>query len=108
MASYGVLVDLDRCTGCLACEAACKVVHDLPPGVSYLKVIRNKPEEVDGKLVMDHIPMPVALEKCKGCVEREQIPLCAKVCMTKAMVVGELEKVEKLAQVKRAVLFSGA
>jgi Fe-S-cluster-containing dehydrogenase component len=106
MAGYGLLVNLDRCTGCMACEAACKSVHNLPAGVSWLHVIRNRPEEVDGKLVMDHIPMPRSLKKCEECVSKETPPLCAKVCMGKALRVDKVEQLLSITKKRRSVLFS--
>ena len=107
MAGYGLLVNLDRCTGCMACEAACKVANKLPPGVSWLHVIRNNPEEVDGRLVMDHIPMPRSLKKCEECLDREgSPPLCAKVCMGKALIVDKVEGLVKVSQKRRSVLFT--
>lgn len=107
MTEYGLLVKLNRCTGCMACEAACKVVNNLPPGVSWLHVIRNRPEEVDGRLVMDHIPMPRSLQKCKECLHREgSTPLCAKVCMGNALMVDRVEKLVTISQKSRTVLFT--
>ena len=63
MATIAMIVDLDRCVGCFACQAACKVINSLPEEVNWLKVMpkEQKPDEVDGKLVMDRFPVPVSL-----------------------------------------------
>lgn len=110
MATIAMLIDLDRCVGCFACQNACKVVNQLLPGVQWLKVTPReaKPEEVDGKLVMDRFPVPVSLEKCGQCPDRtkDKQPLCATVCMGKAVYVGDPETAVQLAKKKRAVLFT--
>lgn len=110
MAKIAMVIDLDRCVGCFACQNACKMVNDLPPGVNWLKITPKKrqPEEVDGKLVMDRFPVPVSLDKCQECPDRTngQQPLCAKVCMGDALWVGEPGKALKVAEKNRAVLYT--
>jgi Fe-S-cluster-containing dehydrogenase component len=111
MAKIALVVDLDRCVGCFACQSACKVVNNLPDGVIWLRVTpkENKPEEVDGKLVMDRFPVPISLDKCDVCPDRGNghQPLCASVCMGKALWVGDPEKALLSAKNKRAVVFTG-
>ena len=110
MAKIAMIIDLDRCVGCFACQAACKVVNDLPDGVNWLKVVPkgHQPEEVDGKLVMDRFPVPVSLDKCGVCPDRVNgnQPLCATVCMGKALWVGDPEKALRMAAGKRAVVYT--
>lgn len=110
MAKIAMIIDLDRCVGCFACQAACKVVNDLPDGVNWLKVVPkgHQPEEVDGKLVMDRFPVPVSLDKCGVCPDRVNgnQPLCATVCMGKALWVGDPEKALRMAADKRAVVYT--
>ncbi len=109
MATIAMLIDLDRCVGCFACQNACKLVNRLPPGVQWLKVTPRecKPEEVDGRLVMDRFPVPVSLDKCAACPDRTETkqPLCSTVCMGRAVYVGDPAKALRLAEKKRAVLF---
>ena len=45
-----LLVDIDLCYGCLACEVACKQEHDLPVGPCWISVQKIGPQKVDGKL----------------------------------------------------------
>ena len=35
MAQKTLVIDLDRCIGCHACEVACKVENNVPMGVYY-------------------------------------------------------------------------
>lgn len=110
MAKIAMFIDLDRCVGCFACQNACKVVNNLPDGVQWLKVMPKelKPEEVDGKLVMDRFPVPVSLQKCLECPDRTNghQPLCASVCMGKALWVGDPSQAMEQAKNKRAVVFT--
>lgn len=111
MAEIAMFVDLDRCVGCFACQNACKLVNNLPEGVIWLRVTpkENKPEEVNGKLYMDRFPVPVTLENCINCPDRHNgnQPLCASVCMGKALWIGNPEQALQMAKTKRAVVFTG-
>jgi Fe-S-cluster-containing dehydrogenase component len=110
MSKIAMFVDLDRCVGCFACQNACKMVNNLPDGVVWLRVTpkEHKPEVVDGELVMDRFPVPISLDKCAVCPDRENgnQPLCASVCMGKALWVGDAEKAFKLASKARAVVYT--
>lgn len=110
MATIAMIIDLDRCVGCFACQNACKLVNNLPDGVVWLRVTpkEHKPEEVDGKLYMDRFPVPVTLESCMKCPDRTNghQPLCASVCMGKALWIGDPDKALELAKEKRAVVYT--
>lgn len=110
MAEISLAVDLDSCTGCFACQNACKMVNDLDVDVKWLRVTPDscKPEEVNGKLYMDRFPVPVSLDACKACPDRVggAVPLCAKVCMGKALFVGDPEQAAHWAAGKRTVVFA--
>ncbi len=71
-----LLTDLDLCTGCFACESACKQEHGLPRGVKWMKVVQAGPKPVDGKLVMDFVP-----SHCHHCSN----PPCQKACPVEAI-----------------------
>ncbi|MEW6927720.1 4Fe-4S binding protein, partial [Trueperella pyogenes] len=38
-ANYGFFFDQELCTGCKACQIACKDKHDLPIGVNWRRVV---------------------------------------------------------------------
>ena len=78
--AYSMLVDLDRCIGCYACEVACKQEHDIPVGPRWIRVVQNGPREVAGGLQLDYYP-----QMCKHC----EYPDCAEVCAEEAIVRGE-------------------
>jgi len=93
----GVLVDLDYCVGCYACQSACQDYYQLPVTETYMRVINNKPDIVDGEAQMFMAPFPYRLDKCAYCLEQEGEAPCGKICIGKALHVDEIEKLEKLA-----------
>jgi Fe-S-cluster-containing dehydrogenase component len=103
-------VDLDFCCGCYACQNACKMVNGLEDGVKWLRVMPDycQPEEVRGELYMDRFPVPVTLKACADCPDRAKgdRPLCAKVCMGRALIVDDFEVVQKWAEGRRTVTYT--
>jgi Fe-S-cluster-containing dehydrogenase component len=70
-ARYGMVIDLDRCTGCGACMVACAVEHNVPPaessatprtGITWLRVygMDNGPED-SGR---DTAYIPMLCQQC--------------------------------------------
>jgi Fe-S-cluster-containing dehydrogenase component len=84
-ARYGMVVDLDRCTGCGACAVACAVENNVPPaaeraternGIAWMRV-----ERVTGPAGGGAVYVPVM---CQQCGERTP---CASVCPQNAVEV---------------------
>ena len=75
--SQGIVVDLDRCVGCYACELACKQENALPEGASWIHVVGFGPMRLDGKMCMDFY-LDIA-EECGFCGE------CISICPTQAI-----------------------
>lgn len=82
---YGMLIDLNRCTGCNACIIACKQENDLPPrldavpgstGFSYIRVEVVGPEGEYPDLSQYYLPVP-----CMHCAN----PACLEICPTEAI-----------------------
>jgi molybdopterin-containing oxidoreductase family iron-sulfur binding subunit len=82
-ARYGMLVDLDRCTGCGACVVACAVENNVPPaaeaatprtGIAWLRIERL---EAPGGREAAFLPM-----LCQHCGGRTP---CAAVCPQNAV-----------------------
>jgi dimethyl sulfoxide reductase iron-sulfur subunit len=70
MARYGMVIDLDKCTGCRACVEACKVENNTPTANFWMYVFRLE----EGEFPKTHVwfmPRP-----CQHC---DNAP-CAKVC----------------------------
>lgn len=89
MPKWGMVIDLDRCTGCQACVVACKAENNIPfsdPGqaalgrtISWIEVLIT----VDGeypRIKMRFIPRP-----CMQC----ENPPCTKVCPVSATYKNE-------------------
>lgn len=90
--SYAFFIDTTRCTGCRACQVACKQWHDLPaeattnrgtfqnpPDLSFAtyKLVRMKEAEIDGRLKWLFLP-----EQCRHCIE----PPCVDTAMDESAI----------------------
>ena len=82
---YGMLIDLNRCTGCNACIVACKQENDLPPrlndlqgakGFSFIRVECHGPEGEYPDLSMYYLP-----KLCMHCAD----PPCVEACSAEAI-----------------------
>ena len=70
-----LVIDLDRCIGCFACEMACKQENNVPLGVHYNKVLSIGPM---GKFPdLKQYFLPTVCQHCKDAP-------CVKVCPTGA------------------------
>lgn len=68
-----LLIDIDSCVRCYACEIACRQEHDLTfeTASCWCKVKTVGPKRVNGKLHMDFVPL-----FCFHCDD----PVCAALC----------------------------
>lgn len=85
MTRYAICTDLNRCIGCLACTAACKVVNEVPIGNYWTRILRIGPTpKYEGAQVPDvqmyYLPM--------GCQHCDN-PECVNVCPTGASMKTE-------------------
>jgi len=71
---YGMVIDLRKCLGCMACTIACKVENHTRPGIFWTRV---KDEEVGKYPTVKRIFLPIL---CMHCQE----PPCVKVCPNEA------------------------
>ena len=70
MAKYGMVIDLDRCTGCRGCMEACKVENNTPEASFCMYVFRFEEGEYPNTHI-SFLPRP-----CMHCDN----PPCVKVC----------------------------
>ncbi|NPV70018.1 MAG: 4Fe-4S binding protein [Firmicutes bacterium] len=74
-----LVIDLDRCWGCHACEVACKREHGLPPGAAAIRVERIGPRRIGGRLRTAYVPC-----LCQHCED----PVCSAACPFEAFEKG--------------------
>ena len=81
---FGFYFDQTRCTGCKACQIACKDKHDLPVGVNWRRVAEYSGgdwmKQADGSYTQNTFAYYVSMA-CNHCEDA----VCQKVCPTTAM-----------------------
>lgn len=87
----GMLVRVDACLGCQACQVACREKNNFPYDELWMEMIRRKPQKVSDQLRKYHVGAP-QLDKCTLCHGKDHTPLCVDVCPTKCITVAPLEK----------------
>jgi len=81
-----IIVDLDRCVGCYACEIACRKENNLPEGEAWIRVNEIGPQIVDGRLARDFvISIAQNCTFCEGRLKKGLEPACVSSCPTKAL-----------------------
>lgn len=99
---YGLMIDYEYCSGCHACEVACKKEHDLPKGDFGIKLVTQGPFQTsDGVWEFDNIPIPTHLcDLCAARTAEGKLPSCVHHCQAGVMVYGPVE--ELAAKAKKA------
>lgn len=100
-----LLHDLDDCTGCFGCEAACRETWRYPYDKDWMRVIRRTPFVVDGKLRTYHVVAPV-LDKCAACYAKDPDPLCVTGCPGQALRIGPLAEIVKEAEDRHCNIYT--
>jgi len=79
-----LLVDLDRCIGCHACEVGCQQWHDAPRDKKRLRVHVIGPHKKGGKLMT--VYFPEATNFCDFCASNKDGSLfCVDICPVQAL-----------------------
>lgn len=85
----GFYVDIARCTGCKACQVACKDKSNLPIGVRWRRVFQYEGgewvQQQDGQMVPSSVYAYFVSSACAHC----ESPICAEVCPSKAITKRE-------------------
>jgi anaerobic dimethyl sulfoxide reductase subunit B (iron-sulfur subunit) len=78
-------VDISKCTGCKACQIACKDKNNLPIGIRWRRVFQYEGgdwvQAADGSWLPSSVYAYFVSSACAHC----QDPICMKVCPTKAI-----------------------
>lgn len=97
MATYGLMIDNEYCTGCHTCEIACRNELELPMGQWGIKLLELGPwKKLDGRWETKFVPVPTTY--CDLCSERVSsggIPSCALHCLANVIEYGTLEELAK-------------
>ena len=97
---YGLFIDYQYCSGCHACEVACKTEHNFPRGDFGIKLLQDGPRQSsDGIWEFDYIPVPTHL--CDLCARRTsmgKLPSCVHHCQAGVMVYGPVEELAEKAK----------
>jgi Fe-S-cluster-containing dehydrogenase component len=104
-----LLVDYKYCTGCHACEVACKKELDLEKGQFGIHVFQEGPWPLaDGKWEYKYVPMTTSL--CDMCANRVSVgkpPTCVHHCPARIIFYGEVDElVTLLAEKPGAILLT--
>jgi anaerobic dimethyl sulfoxide reductase subunit B len=80
---YGFYLDTSACTGCKACQIACKDKNNLPVGVLWRRVVEIQGGEWlrRGPAWLGNIFAYFLSSACMHC----ELPICAEVCPTRAI-----------------------
>jgi anaerobic dimethyl sulfoxide reductase subunit B (iron-sulfur subunit) len=84
----GFYVDIEKCTGCQACQVACKDKNDLPTGIRWRRVFQYEGGQwvsEDGTMVPSSVyayPVSAACMHCENAI-------CTQVCPSGAMTKRE-------------------
>lgn len=100
-----MLHDLDNCTGCFGCEAACRETNRYSYDEDWMRTERRVPFLVDGKLRQYHLVAPV-LDKCSECYAKDPNPLCVSGCSAGALFIGSLEEMVEKAKDRHCNIFT--
>ena len=86
-AQYTFLLDARFCSGCKACQAACKDKNDLPPGVLWRRVmeVSGGTWQQDGAAWNNSVFAYNLSIACNHCIH----PKCVGICPTHALYVRE-------------------
>lgn len=77
-------VDINKCTGCKACQIACKDRSNLPVGVSWRRVFQYEGGEwidQNGQMVPSNVYAYSVSSACAHCEK----PICMEVCPTSSI-----------------------
>ena len=79
-----LLVDLNKCIGCYACEVGCQQWHQAPRDKKRMRVHVLGPHKQGGKLITEYFPE--ATQFCDFCASNPDRSLfCVDICPVRAL-----------------------
>lgn len=107
MASKALLVDYQWCSGCHACEIACRMEHDLPNDQFGIKV-NEMVWPIEGD-TWEYTYLATPTDQCDACVARTskgKLPTCVHHCQAQCLTYGDVsELAQECEQGARKALF---
>ncbi len=95
MPRNGLLIQYEWCTGCHACEVACKQEHNFSDGMVGIRVDELVTTSPD-KVYVDFVPITTRF--CDLCAERTkrgEQPACVKHCQATCITYGTVAELAK-------------
>lgn len=109
MSVTAMLIDYEFCSGCHACEMACKIELGLKEGQFGIKVAEVGPFQI-GEKEWQYDFVPVLTDMCDFCADRVaqgKIPSCQHHCQALAIEVGPIEElVPKMTGKTKMVIYT--
>ena len=107
MPRNGLFIEYEYCTGCHACEVACKQEHNFSGGMCGIRVdelIQVAPD----KVYVDFVPITTRFcDLCAARTGRGEQPACVKHCQAICMDYGPVGQLVKAMEKKpRSLIFA--
>ena len=93
MEKLALIIDYKFCTGCHACEVACRKEHGMTVDEWGIQLTEHGPIKFNGKWMWNYVPVPSSL--CDLCAARRaegKDPTCVHHCLAKCMEAVPLEQ----------------
>ncbi len=86
MTEYALIIDYRYCTGCHACEVACRKEKGFTGEEYGIRVTEQGPIKLRGKWMYDFVPIPSSLcDACADRIEQGRKPACVHHCLAACM-----------------------
>lgn len=96
MKSHVMIINYQYCTGCHACEVACRNEKELPIEEWGIQITQHGPAVILGESMWDYIPVPSCA--CDLCIDRimeGKVPSCQLHCLAACIEVVPVEDSSK-------------
>ena len=107
MPRNGLLIEYEYCTGCHACEVACKQEHNYTGGVCGIRVDELVMKGPD-KVYVDFVPVTTRFcDLCADRVKKGETTACVKHCQARCMTYGPVSQlVKSMEKMPRSSIFA--